>query len=136
LATVARDHIAGGTAPFFRDAQMVYRRYDPSTPPYLTVLHSAAEIPFDRWVGPCYGTPVFRRHEQSIDYRTSEYLDLLRTFSGTLALPPLTRDGFLAEIGALIDGRYGGRITRRTMAELRVAQPVSPDDRRAPRSGR
>jgi hypothetical protein len=124
LATVATEHIAGGTVGFFRDAQTCYRRYDPNVPPHLTLL-LAADIPFDRRVGGAYEAPVFRRHEWSVDYRTAEYLDLLRTFSGTLALPPLTRNGLLREIGALIDGRYGGRITRRSMAELRVAHRVA-----------
>jgi SAM-dependent methyltransferase len=123
LATVATEHIAGGTVEFFRDVQLCYRRYDPTTPPHLEP-QPAANIPFDRLVGGGYGAPVFRRHEWSVDYRTSEYLDLLRTFSGTLALPPLTRNGLLREIGALIDGRYGGRITKRSMGELRVAHRV------------
>jgi SAM-dependent methyltransferase len=123
LATVTTDHIAGGTEGFFRDAQVCYKRYDPNTPPHLTT-QPAANIPFDRELGHRYGPPVFRRHEWDVDYRTSEYLDLLRTFSGTLALPLLTRDGFLRDIGALIDGRYHGRITKRSMAELRVAHRV------------
>jgi hypothetical protein len=120
LATVTTHHVAGGTTQFFQDAQVSYKRYDPDTPPHLT-LQPAANIPVDRELGQQYGPPVFRRHEWSVDYRTPEYLDLLRTFSGTLALPPLTRDGLLREIGALIDGRYHGRITKRSMAELRVA---------------
>jgi len=124
LATVASEHIAGGTAQFFRDVQVCYKRYYPDTPPHLT-LQPAANIRFDREVGDRYGPPVFRRHEWTVDYRTSEYLDLLRTFSPTLALPPPTRDGLLRDIGALIDGRYHGRITRRSMAELRVAWRVA-----------
>jgi SAM-dependent methyltransferase len=124
LATVTTEHIAGGTAQFFRDAQVCYKRYYPDTPPHLT-LQPAARIPFDREVGRGYGPPVFRRHEWTVDYRTSEYLDLLRTFSNTLDLPPLTGEGLLRDIGALIDGRYHGRITKRSMAELRVAQRVA-----------
>jgi SAM-dependent methyltransferase len=123
LATVSTHHIAGGTAAFFRDVQACYKRYEPDNPPHLT-LQPAANIRFDREVGHRYGPPVFRRHEWTVDYRTPEYLDLLRTFSGTLALPPLTRDGLLREIGALIDGRYRGRITKRSMVELRVARRV------------
>lgn len=124
LATVSTHHIAGGTSAFFRDVQACYKRYEPGNPPHLT-LQPAAAIRFDREVGHRYGPPVFRRHEWTVDYRTPEYLDLLRTFSGTLALPPLTRDGLLREIGALIDGRYRGRITKRSMAELRVARRVA-----------
>ncbi|HEY7814713.1 MAG TPA: class I SAM-dependent methyltransferase [Nakamurella sp.] len=120
LATVSTEHIAGGTEQFFVDVQACYRRYDPTTPPGQ-LLWPADAIPFDRDVAGCYERPVFRRHEWDVDYRTADYLDLLRTYSGTLVLPPLVRDGFLRSVGALIDGRYGGRITKRYLTELRVA---------------
>ncbi|HEX9339318.1 MAG TPA: hypothetical protein VF892_25675, partial [Pseudonocardiaceae bacterium] len=78
--------------------------------------------PFNRDIGPRYGRPVFRRYEWTVDYRTPDYLDLLRTYSGTPGPNPLAREGLLREIGALIDGRYGGRITKRYLTELRVAR--------------
>jgi protein-L-isoaspartate O-methyltransferase len=121
LATVATHHMAGGTEQFFRDVQASYRRYDPTNPPHLR-LHAAAEIPLDRDLGSRYGRPTFRRYEWTADYRTAEYLDLLRTYSGTPAPTLLAREGVLRDIGALIDGRYNGRITKRYLTELRVAQ--------------
>jgi protein-L-isoaspartate O-methyltransferase len=120
LATVTTHHVAGGTAAFFVDAQLCYRRYDPTVPPHLR-LSPAGRIPLDPDVGPRYGRPVFRRYEWDVDYRTAEYLDVLRTYSPTLALSRLAGEGQLREIGALIDGRYGGRITKRYLVELRVA---------------
>lgn len=125
LVTVRTDHIAGGTAAFFRDVQTCYRRYDPTTPPHHR-LRTAAAIPFDRVVGPRYGRPVFRRYEWTVDHDTAGYLDVLRTYSPQLAMPPLVREGFLREVGDLIDGRYGGRITKRYLTELRVA-PMAGD---------
>jgi SAM-dependent methyltransferase len=123
LATVATEHVAGGTAQFFVDVQTCYRRYYPNTPPHLR-LSSAVGIPPDRDLGPRYGRPVFRRYERDIEYRTAEYLDVLRTYSPTLALSRMAGEGLLREIGALIDGRYGGRITKRYLTELRVARRV------------
>lgn len=120
LATVVTHHVAGGTEEFFVDVQLCYRRYDPTCPPHQR-LSAAADIPPDRDLGPRYGRPVFRRYEWDVDYRSAEYLDLLRTYSPTLAMSRLAGDGQLREIGALIDGRYGGRITKRYLAELRVA---------------
>lgn len=122
LATVATHHMAGGTEQFFVDVQTCYRRYDPTIPPHLR-LHTAAEIPMDRDLGAPYGRPAFRRYEWTADYHTSEYLDLLRTYSATPAPNLLAREGILREIGALIDGRYDGRITKRYLTELRLAAP-------------
>jgi hypothetical protein len=48
---------------------------------------------------------------------------------GHQGLPPAARDGPLGDIARLIDGRYGGRIEKRYLTELRVAR------RRKPRHG-
>jgi SAM-dependent methyltransferase len=124
LATVATHHIAGGTEPFFDDAQACYRRFDPNTTPADAVRQRADEIPFDTDRGRSgeYHKPVFRRYEWTADYRTADYLDLLRTYSTTLAMPRPAGEGLVRCIGQLIDGRYGGRITKRYLTELRVAR--------------
>jgi SAM-dependent methyltransferase len=121
LATVATGHIDGGTRAFFDEVQRCYRRFDPATPPHSPPA-PAQEVPFDldAPIGR-YRRPVFRRYEWEAGYSTAEYLDLLRTYSGTLAVPPATADGLLRSIGQLIDGRYGGRITKRYLTELRLA---------------
>lgn len=54
-------------------------------------------------------------------YTTGQYLDVLRSYSSTYALAPADRAGFLRCLGSLIDGRYGGRIVKRHLTELRVA---------------
>lgn len=119
LATMATWHVAGGTSAFFADVHAVYRRYGADVPGHER-LPTAAELPHHGQAGPHYAEPVFRRHEFSVDYTTSEYLDLLRTYSGQLAMAPLAADGLMREIGALIDGRYGGRVTKRYLTELRA----------------
>jgi hypothetical protein len=58
-----------------------------------------------------------------VAYATAEYLDLLRTYSPTLALGDSDRAGLLGCIADLIDGRYGGRIVKRYLTELRVTHP-------------
>ena len=57
-------------------------------------------------------------------YDTAGYLELLQTYSNHRALPSANREGLLACIGALIDGSYGGRITKRYLYELRVARAL------------
>lgn len=135
LATVSTHHVAGGTEDFFAEVQGCYERFDPTTPPGLR-LTLAADIPYDSQEAPSrnveqgnaalpgadrFEPPVFRRYERELTYRTADYLDLLCTFSGTLALAPAARAGLLDCIGTLIDTRYGGRVTKRYLTELRLA---------------
>jgi hypothetical protein len=54
-------------------------------------------------------------------YGTSDCLELLRTCSGHRALPEAARDGLPACIAGLIDGRYGGRVTKRYLIEPAVS---------------
>jgi SAM-dependent methyltransferase len=123
LATVATHHVAGGTESFFTEVQAYYRRFEPQWRPGR--LRPADEVPYDADLGAGrYRRPVFRRYEWNADYRTRDYLDLLRTYSTTLSLPPPAAAGLLRGIGQLIDGRYGGRITKRYLTELRVARRI------------
>jgi SAM-dependent methyltransferase len=121
LATVATHHVAGGTQRFFTDVQACYRRYDPRTTgdapgpadrvPYATNLDRTR-----------YRRPVFHRWEWDVEYTTRDYLDVLRTYSSTLTMPPIAAEAMLRAIGELIDARYGGRITKRYLTELRTAE--------------
>jgi SAM-dependent methyltransferase len=123
LATIATYHVLGGTEAFFADAQRtVYPRWYPKADPN-EARPRPDEIRNDRDLerGGVFGPITFRRRTWDADYSTAEYLDLLRTYSTTLDLPPRTRHGFLHDIGALIDARHGGRITKRYLTELRVA---------------
>lgn len=73
-----------------------------------------------------FGPAIFRRYEWELAYSTSHYLDLLLTYSGHRALEPAARQNLLACIGDLIDSRFGGRIRKGYLTELRVAHRL-PD---------
>jgi SAM-dependent methyltransferase len=123
LAVIDTVHVAGGSSAFFADAQSCYERWDPATPPGL-FLRPAAAVPTVRPEledAPRLGPVHLRRRQWDAGYTTEQYLTLLRTYSGHLALPVETRHGLLGCIGSLIAGRYGGRITKRYLTELRVA---------------
>ncbi len=122
LATVGTHHIAGGTEDFFPESQRCYERFDPATPPGLR-LQPSAEIPFDTAElegSELFGPAVFRRYEWEEWYSSARYLRLLRTYSNHRALPRDALAGLLACLKSLIDERYGGRIAKRYMTELRV----------------
>lgn len=124
LATVSTHHIAGGDTEFFAEAQACYERWDPNTPIGLR-LQPATAIPCD-----CeeldrpgrFGPAAFRRYEWERSYSTSAYIETLMTYSGHRALAPETRTILLACIANLIESRYGGRVTKRYMTELRTAR--------------
>lgn len=123
LATISTYHILGGTRRFFADVQSCYEAHDPSTPPNLR-LPRAHQIPVDRDLdhAPRFDRPHFRRYEWDATYTTAQYLDLIRTYSPTLALPEQARTALLDCIGALISTKYHGSITKRYLTELTLAR--------------
>jgi SAM-dependent methyltransferase len=125
LAVVRSRHVMGGTEGFFVEVQRCYERWDPDSPPGLRPPAAAGIDGSDHAEEVArsgrFGPTVFRRYEQDLTYGTSDYLELLRTYSGLRALPEAARDGLLECIAGLIDGRYGGRVTKRYLIELAVS---------------
>lgn len=124
LATVSTHHIAGGDTEFFAEAQSCYERWDPTTPIGLR-LQPATAIPSDSEEldrSGRFGPAIFRRYEWDLSYSTSAYIETLMTYSGHRALAPEARAHLLACIAHLSESRYGGRITKRYMTELRIAR--------------
>jgi len=125
LAVVRTQHVRGGTEEFFVEVQRCYERFDPDTPPGLRPP-AAAEIDSSDHAQEVartgrFGPTTFHRHERDLTYTTSQYLDLLRTYSGHRALPPAARAGLLTSIATLIDGSCGGRVTKRYLIQLCVS---------------
>jgi SAM-dependent methyltransferase len=125
LAVVRSQHVTGGTEEFFVKVQRCYERFDPATPPGLRPPAAADFDGSDHAEEVArsgrFGPTVFRRYEQDLTYATSEYLELLRTYSGHRALPEAARKGLLECVAGLIDGEYGGRVTKRHLIELGVS---------------
>lgn len=126
LAVVATQHVAGGTESFFAEVQDCYERFDPSAPPGLRLpaAHDVDSSDHAHEVARSgrFGPVAFRRYAWDLTYTTAEYLAVLRTYSGHRALSPKAREGLLECIAGLIDRRYGGRVTKRYLTELRVAR--------------
>jgi hypothetical protein len=86
-----------------------------------SALPAAAEVPFDDRELDGFGPSTARRYEFELDYSTTDYLDILRTYSNHRALTPAALDNLLQCIGELLEARYAGRIRKRSLIELRVA---------------
>jgi SAM-dependent methyltransferase len=130
LATIATHHIAGGDERFFVEVQECYGRWDPSTPSGGVRLPAAADIPLDSEEvdrSGLFGPAIFRRYEWEQTYSTAAYRDLLLSYSGHRALPADARQGLLDCIARLIDLRYGGKITKRYLTELRLSSRLPVD---------
>jgi SAM-dependent methyltransferase len=124
IAIVAGDHVAGGDTEFFNEMQDCYERFMPGTPKGLR-LQDVDDIPHkDRGLSghAAFERPDFRRWVQETAYTTETYFDLLRSFSGHIALAPANRDALFACVGDLLESRYGGRVRRATLVELCVGR--------------
>jgi hypothetical protein len=103
--------------------QDCYERFMPGTeagerlPPPADVPTLEAEL----GAGGRFAVATVRRYERDIAYTTAEYLDLLATYSGHIALEPDARERLFGCIATLIDG-HGGRIQKRYLLELAVAR--------------
>ena len=63
-----------------------------------------------------------RRVRCTVHYATDGYVGLLSTDSLILSLSPQDQEGFLADIRALVDSRYGGRVARDYLYEIVAAR--------------
>ncbi|MFI7364169.1 class I SAM-dependent methyltransferase [Streptomyces sp. NPDC050149] len=125
LAVVRTQHVSGGTEEFFIEVQRCYERFDPDTlpgtrPPAAASVDGSDHAQEVARSG-AFGPTVSCRYEHDLTYTTSEYLEVLQTYSGHRALPEAAREGLLGCIASLIDGRYGGQVTKRYLIELAVA---------------
>ena len=125
LAVVSTHHVAGGSEQFWIDVQRCYDRFtDDADPnglrPADEVPKDSAEIDASRLFGPV----VFRRYEWEQTYTSSEYLDLLDSYSGHRALTSVARDGLYDCVRALI-AAAGGAITKRYLTELAAANRLN-----------
>lgn len=129
LALVTTEHVAGGSwdQDFCDRIQRCYERWVPATPPGLRMpdeselLSDTGEL--DR--SDRLDAVRVRRFAQEITYSTSEYLDLLLTFSNHRALDTTALTGLLDDVRDLIDHQNGGSVTKRTLHELITAGRVA-----------
>jgi SAM-dependent methyltransferase len=123
LAVVRGQHVRGGTEEFFVEVQRCYERFDPETPPGLR-LPAVADIDgSDLAEGVAHS--VLRPYGVS-PLRAGPHVNR-RRISGTagdVLRPPCSSGGrqewFVACIADLVDGRYGGQVTKRQLIELGV----------------
>jgi SAM-dependent methyltransferase len=115
--------VAVGQDPFFAASQTCYARWTPKHDPVVRQVRPEDVVPMRLdTADPEFVMVAQRRYVVERTYTSSEYSDLLSTFSDVLVLQPATREGFLNSMTRLIDSRFGGQVTRHDLYTLSVAQ--------------
>ena len=110
--------------PFFREIQAVYEEIGEGISPDA-VWPSAGELPDERSEIEASGffEPVAVSHfDWEVVYDAEQYIDLLETFSGHIAMKQWQRDRLYGEIRRRLAARADGTLRRHWEAVLHVAQ--------------
>jgi SAM-dependent methyltransferase len=123
LAFWSAAHVfAEGDDPFFEEIQEVYEEAGEGLPPARRARPGA--LPDDRSEieeSGLFRDVAFRQFDWEVDYDAQEYLRLLDTFSGHIAMQPCQRDRLHSEIRTRLAQRPDGLLRRGWGAVLHVA---------------
>jgi SAM-dependent methyltransferase len=115
--------VAVGEDAFYAASQTCYARWTPNHDSASRQVRPEDAIPVDLSAAdPEVALVAQRRYIVARTYTSSEYADLLSTFSDVVVLEPVTRERFLECVVRLIESRFGGRVTRQDLYDLSVAQ--------------
>lgn len=110
--------------PFFREIQDVYDEIGESMPSDA-VFHTPRTLPDSRAeieASGLFGDVVIRRFDWEIRYTADDYIRLLDTFSGHIAMEQWKRDRLYGEIRRRLAQRRDGLLRRHWGAVLNVAR--------------
>jgi SAM-dependent methyltransferase len=124
LTIVHAHHVCGGTPGFFEDTQPYYMKWGLSDDPFFQPPAPAdAPVMYPELdTQPGFRSVRRRRREIPRRHTTTSYVGWLRTDSLILSLDDQARAGFLNDIGALIDGKYGGSVARNFVYDVITAR--------------
>jgi SAM-dependent methyltransferase len=126
LAVVSVHHVKGGTEAFFDEVQRLYEKFGVAPIAGLR-LPAVEDIPEDAGEfrrEERFGKVGFRHYEWEETYSTEEYLNVLLTYSNHRLLEQGIRQGLLSSIADLINRKYGGKIAKRYMVQMAVAEKL------------
>jgi protein-L-isoaspartate O-methyltransferase len=124
LVVVNPHQVLGGTPGFSEASQEFYIKWGLSDDPLFSPP-APADVPImfaDLEEGGEFEGLERHRFADLRPYTAETYTGLLRTDSLILGLDEQARQGFLSDMRALIDGKFGGEITRLYLCEVIVAR--------------
>ena len=125
LALFSYEQVLGDVTPdFFVVSLPLYKRITGEADPPPTPARSAVKAASEAMVreSGLFGDVTTRRYDWDQVYDAERYALLVRTYSNTIALPEEKREELLRELQALIDGEFGGAITRPLVVTLVVGR--------------
>ena len=124
-AVVWTRHVQGGSRRFFDASQPVYERAGLGSENAVLPTESGLLLHDDEFrADPAFEAVETHRFAEEHTYDTDTYLDLIGTYSETLAASPEQRELLLAGLRALIDREFGGRVVKRYVFALVLARRV------------
>ena len=117
-----------GGDPFFREIQDVYEEMGEGLPPGTAWLRPG-ELPDDRAgieASGLFEVVAVRQYDWERVYTAAEYIELLGTFSGHLAMAGWQRERLFGEIRRRLAERPDGSVRRGWGAVLHVARKREP----------
>ncbi len=130
--------VSGGHAcppnfdPFFTQIQPCYEAIgegDPTWPPPYYLPPGPDEVPDERTEieqSGLFGDVRVRRYLWTVDYTADQYIDVLNTYSGHIAMEQWKRDKLYTEVRRLFEARPDGRIRKHYLSILHVARLIDP----------
>ncbi|MCK4806644.1 MAG: class I SAM-dependent methyltransferase, partial [Candidatus Aegiribacteria sp.] len=114
LAVFTNKHVQNNEG-FFAAVQDVYRDFAPSmTNATGNIKENLQTLPGEEH----FEDPIFRSYPWSMEYSTSQYIDLLSTYSDHINLPDAERKALFTGIENLINREYGGSLLKHYEAVL------------------
>ena len=131
LAFWAAEHtFPDGGDPFFEEIQDIYDEIGEGLPPGAT-RPRPGELPDGRAgieASGLFGPVAVRQLDWEVSYTAEQYIGLLDTFSGHIAMDTWKRDRLYSEIRHRLAGRPGRRLRRHWGAVLHVGRRLSSLD--------
>ena len=125
LAVVHTNQIeSAADGGFFARVQPVYDRHQHNDPPLTLPTEDGLAPPeYDDLVASgLFDEITLHRHRWDQQYTSSEYGDLMRSYSGTQAMEPRPQEALIGDVCALIDAEFGGAITRPLVITLTLGR--------------
>jgi len=116
---------------FFVECDALYRRYDPAwrEPSGRPVEDEIQARVIEINSTGLYEPAIVRTYPWRYTCSTADYLRLINTYSGHLAMPEANRRALDASLADLIDRSYGGQVVKDYLAVLYLARkPGGPPD--------
>ena len=123
LGVVHPHHVRGEDPEFFRQTNRCYIKWGLGDDPEWLPPTTAELSPIYPDIAECrgFGSPERHRIEAVRRFTTESYIGMLRTDSLIIGMEPRDREGFLADLGDLIDRRYAGEVLWHQVYEVLVA---------------